>query len=414
MGTRLLFFGVTLMALASCASNTNTGGGRDTEEPLEPPKREMHNHSIYDDGVNFADDLWEKPEFKYSPENDIDGVKGMYLRSDYLGKESYAFCYLGYPEEVKENNPAILLLHGGGGTAYYEWVKKRNEQGFIALAIDLEGHVPLKTGTLASFPQDLYVNSEYQTPHNVNLSDGHKPIEETWLYYACKTAIIGNTFLHNLDGVDEYKIGVSGVSWGGFITSIISGYDDRFAFSIPIYCTVGMENSGTPIGSYISSNPLFKIFDKMEPLANVNTPLYLMVSNSDAHENISVASDVASSAPNGNFAIIDKFPHSHFDAVSQPEPYIFAKKILKNEQISSISIENNTLTFTNGEIEKILYVSLYETDEALLNSSIRWIDSDVVFASGQIEINLDVNTTYCYASIVCDDGLTISSNVLKI
>lgn len=413
MGIRKIFLGVTLTALAaSCSSNT--GGTNKPNEPFEEEKREMHDHSIYSEGVDFATELWSKPEFIYSPENNIDGIKGMYLRSDYLGKESYAFCYLGYPENVKENNPAVLLLHGGGGTAYYEWVKKWTEQGYIALAIDLEGHVPLKTGTLVSFPQDLYTTSKYEAPHNVNLSDGHKPIEETWLYYACKTAIIGNSFLHNLEKVDRYNIGVTGVSWGGFITSIITGYDDRFAFSIPIYCTVGMENSGTPIGGYISSNPLFKVFDKMEPLSHVNTPLYLMVSNIDVYENISVASDVAGSMKNGSFAIIDKFPHSHFDAVNQPEPYLFAKTILNNEKVGKLTLEKDKVTVKNIDSNKILEASLYETSEATINSSIRWLGTDIDINEERSSITLDVNTTYSYVSIVSAEGLAISSNVLKI
>lgn len=413
MGIRSVFLGMALMVLAtSCASNE--GRNENNDGPLPSNEREMHNHSIYEDGIDFANNLWEKPQFKYSPENDIDGIKGMYLRSDYLGNESYAFCYLGYPEEAKENYPAILLLHGGGGTAYYEWVKKRNEKGFVALAIDLEGHVPLKTGTLTSYPKDLYLKSQYEAPHNINLGDGHKPINDTWLYYACKTAIIGNSFLHSLEHVDKYNVGVCGISWGGFITSIISGYDDRFAFSIPIYCTIGMENSGTPIGSYISNNPSFKTVDNLEPLTKINTPIYLMVSNSDMHENISVASDVVSSIKNGCLSIIDKFPHSHFDAVNQIEPYIYANKIVNKEKIGEATLSKNSLTVQNIDPSKVLEASIYETDEVIISPTIRWIESNVDLSGTQSIINLDINTTYSYASIVLDDGLTVSSNVLQI
>ena len=35
--------------------------------------------------------------------------------------------------------PGIALVHGGGGTAFREWVEKWNQRGFAAISIAVEG-----------------------------------------------------------------------------------------------------------------------------------------------------------------------------------------------------------------------------------------------------------------------------------
>ena len=54
------------------------------------------------------------------------------------GKPTRIFAWLGMPQPNLENPggkvPGVVLVHGGGGTAFKEWVKKWNEQGFAAIA----------------------------------------------------------------------------------------------------------------------------------------------------------------------------------------------------------------------------------------------------------------------------------------
>lgn len=377
----------------------------------EEEKRVMHNESVYKDGVDFDSSLWSSPEFFYEPTKDKGDIKALYIRSDYKDEESYAFAYLGYPSIKKEKMPAVLLLHGGAGTAYYEWVEEYTKLGFVALAIDLEGHVPLDTGNVSSMPQELYEKSKYNAPHNVNLTDGNLPIKETWLYYACKTAIIGNSFLHNLENVDIYNIGVSGVSWGGFITSIIGGYDDRFSYLNPIYCTLSMEGSGSPIGDYITSNPTFRVFDSVIPLSLVKTPFHLVMSNSDKFQNLVRASEVVETVQNGTLSILDRWNHSQADANSVLEPYQIALSHANNEEIPSISLTGNTLKV--GNLGQIKEAYLYESFDETLNQNTRFLDSQLTITTQESSLNLDQETTYYYVSILTEKNYILSTSVLK-
>lgn len=55
-----------------------------------------------------------------------------------VGDQYRVFAYYGKPAQAnpKRGNPAVLLIHGGDGCAYYEWVKEWTEKGFVAIAPD--------------------------------------------------------------------------------------------------------------------------------------------------------------------------------------------------------------------------------------------------------------------------------------
>jgi len=55
------------------------------------------------------------------------------------GKPTRAFAWIGLPAKREGKIPGIVLVHGGGGTAYKEWVQKWNAQGFAAISIAVEG-----------------------------------------------------------------------------------------------------------------------------------------------------------------------------------------------------------------------------------------------------------------------------------
>ena len=44
-----------------------------------------------------------------------------------------------------------------------------------------------------------------------------------------------HSFIRSLDSVDSRNVGVTGISWGGFLTCILAAADDRFAYAVPVY-----------------------------------------------------------------------------------------------------------------------------------------------------------------------------------
>lgn len=406
--------------LAGCNSNSNSDNNPTktiTSGEVEEEQREMHNYSIYDEGVDFDNKYWQKPDYFYDEELDNEGCKAVFIRNDYNGLESYLFAYLGLPAGELHNAKAVVLVHGGGGTAYHEWVNAWVNKGYVALAIDTEGHIPNKNGKITDYPKDLYHASTYVAPHNQNLADENEDLTKTWLHYACRSAIIANSFLHNLEGVDPYKIGICGISWGGYITSIVSSYDDRFAFSIPIYCCAPLMEAGTPIGGYQKAHPTFNVFDKIDGLIRIETPFLYVVSDSDVHGNVIVASNTISSLKNGYLVVSEGLLHSHMHALNISEPYTFAEDVLNNRYKFKMSFVSPTrLKVEVPEGKELRMAILHTTNEELIEGSFRTNSRELDLndlEDGCLKLKIKEDVTYYFVSCIDEGGNTHTSLIQK-
>ena len=65
-----------------------------------------------------------------------DNPKAIYFDAlPYEGKSTRTYAWLGLPENTKTKVPGIVLVHGGGGSAFKEWVERWNKHGFAAISI---------------------------------------------------------------------------------------------------------------------------------------------------------------------------------------------------------------------------------------------------------------------------------------
>jgi dienelactone hydrolase len=170
------------------------------------------------------------------PADDLkaDGVTALYYEGlPWKGKPTRVFAYVGMPaaDKLKDGKaPGMVLIHGGGGTAFDRWVKVWTQRGYAAIAMDLCGCIPV--GTYGNWKRH-----EQGGPPGWDASFGQLdlPVEDQWTYHAISAATLGHSLLRSMDGVDPERIGVTGISWGGYLTSIISGVDSRFRFAAPVY-----------------------------------------------------------------------------------------------------------------------------------------------------------------------------------
>ncbi len=150
----------------------------------------------------------------------------------YRGKPTRCFAFYGIPEGASKEKkvPGIVLVHGGLGTAYPEWVRLWVRRGYAAVAVDNCGSLPIQTG-----PREWMDNPD-GGPHGWGgLDQLDEPIKDQWTYHAVAVSMLSHSFLRSLDCVDTSSIGVTGISWGGFLTCILAAADDRFAYAVPVY-----------------------------------------------------------------------------------------------------------------------------------------------------------------------------------
>ncbi len=157
-----------------------------------------------------------------------------YSGEPFQGNPTRVFAYYAKPKGDGPF-PAILLVHGGGGKAYDQWATHWAERGYCALAMDLSGNGP--KGRLADGGPD-------QSDENKFRDFDDKTVRDLWTYHAVAAVLRGHNLLRSLPEVDKEKIAVTGISWGGYLTCIVAGLDDRLKAAVPVYgCGYLHENS---------------------------------------------------------------------------------------------------------------------------------------------------------------------------
>jgi dienelactone hydrolase len=181
---------------------------------------------------------WKLDELRKPPKVewlDKDGKlrRLLYESEAYQGKPTRVFAYYAEPEKIDGKAPAMVLVHGGGGTAFAEWAQLWAKRGYVAIAMDLAGHGEGKKRLPDGGPNQ-------DDPSRF----GKHELHDMWTYHAVAAVIRANSLLRSLPNVDSERIGITGISWGGYLTCIVAGLDDRFKAAVPVYgCGFIHENS---------------------------------------------------------------------------------------------------------------------------------------------------------------------------
>jgi dienelactone hydrolase len=159
-----------------------------------------------------------------------------YVGEPLLGKPTRVFAYLGRPTNaINGKRPAMVLVHGGGGKAFRDWAAHWSERGYFALAMDLAGN-----GAAGRLPDGGPDQADTVKFREFDKSGAR----DMWTYHAVAAVIRGHSLLRSLPEVDSARVGITGISWGGYLTCIAAGIDPRFKVAVPVYgCGFLGENS---------------------------------------------------------------------------------------------------------------------------------------------------------------------------
>jgi dienelactone hydrolase len=160
-----------------------------------------------------------------------DGLKAITFQGlPFRGKPTRVFAWLGVPKvKPGEKAPAMVLVHGGGGTAFDEWVRLWVDRGYAAIAMDTCGQVPV--GNYGKWFRD----DQGGPPGWGGFDQLAWSREDQWTCHAVADAILAHSLIRSLPEVDPERTGVTGISWGGYLTCIVAGVDRRFKLAVPVY-----------------------------------------------------------------------------------------------------------------------------------------------------------------------------------
>ena len=303
-----------------------------------PKKENVVTDRQYYTGINevvFANTLWNCPAAERAPQYDRpdQGAQAYFLESvnNENDTPTQVFAFVGIPATATKNNPVpgIVLVHGGGGTAFPDWVKMWNDRGYAAIAIDTEGKIPAPNTNLTSATS--LESTKNHGPGNTNYSDYAKPANQQFLYHAIAGTIVANSFLSSFEQVDSTKIGLTGISWGGVIITNAAAYDDRFAFVAPVYGAVAMTGTTGIFGDLYNNYPrCAELWDNVDILKTCRTPMLFVNWHGDPYFTVDATEKCVNTAINGRMILIPNLQHGHLQGASVQEILVFANSVINN------------------------------------------------------------------------------------
>ena len=199
---------------------------------------------------------WNLTELKKTPEYRWVSQKGpvhslLYKGEPYQGHETEVFAFYASPATLGkakpgERFPGVVLIHGGGGTAFVEWAWLWAHRGYAAIAMDLSGNRPIdpiyneKGEPVPN--QSAAVGKRTKLP-NGGPDQGHPEkfdsiggdFSDDWPYHAAASVIRAHSLLRSFPDVIADQTAVTGISWGGYTTCLVASLDDRFKAAVPVY-----------------------------------------------------------------------------------------------------------------------------------------------------------------------------------
>lgn len=199
-----------------------------------------------------------------------------YFSRPYKREPVKIFGYFCYPISRREKLPAILLSHGGGGTASLTRAVSWASRGYAVLAIDLPGKGENRAGSRSTGP-DMNVSILLRTQPDLSYN---------YLIHAVAAARNGITYLSNRKEVDPGRIGMIGLSWGGVLTLLTNGQDQRLRAAVNVF-GAGYIPEGCTWKDVFSSMPAFdkELWDNyLDPknfLATQHAPILFITGTND-------------------------------------------------------------------------------------------------------------------------------------
>ncbi|MBN1347021.1 MAG: acetylxylan esterase [Phycisphaerae bacterium] len=374
-----------------------------------------------DPGVSStgASGLWDLKRLYQAPKFEVagqrDGLEMIYYEGEpFRGKPTRVFAYYGHPKGVAGKVPAMALVHGGGGEAFPQWVQLWVDRGYAALAMDLAGCGP--SGAKGErMPDGGPGQSDVFKFRQMNLG-----LREQWTYHAVAAVIRGVSFLASRPEVDADRIGITGISWGGYLTCIVSGVDGRLKVSVPVY-GCGFLNDNSAWVKILGELPAderkswIKHFDPSRYLSGCRMPmLFVNGTNDFAYPLDSYQKSYRLVHSPRTLCVTVKMPHSHPAGWAPKEIGLFVDQHLKRgtalARFTKVQREGSTINALFSASEPIVKAQLHTTTDQGAWQKREWVSVPLEIVGDRVEGKLPEKRPIVWFVTIQDGrGATVST-----
>lgn len=407
------------VSFAACAPGEEKPGGGEVESfqyyPVKENKK-TDGQAIEKQGIAFPASLWEVPASERYESLDRNGIEAYFIDSV---DNTKVFCYVGIPETADADHPvpAIVLVHGATGTAFSDWVEMWVNRGYAAIAMDTEGHMP---GANCSTMNPSVADSvKPHGPQNMAFGDSAQPVTAQWVYHALASVIASASFIGSFEGVDETKMGITGVSYGSFLTCLAAAYDDRYDFAAPVYGSLNNAAYRHDFASYLKNGGGYaaSLWDDPAVLQGSRTPFLFVGSIGDLFFSPEAISDCVQACQYAQVAFIPNLTHGHYQGAAVEEIFLFADEIFnRNTALLRIGGALNegmaSLELPDGVSASA--ATIYYTLQSEIAADTLWIGEEAELIGKTVIFDTDESRKHCYLTVRDDRGLYVSSPIVPL
>jgi len=363
-------------------------------------------------------DLFDPPEVYGRQEREGGLTACYYAGLPWRGKETRVFALMGLPAGAGPDAPVpgMVLVHGGGGTAFPDWVQHWNELGFAAISMDCCGCKG--GGTHADRPRHAMGGP----PGWGGFDQLDEPIEDQWMLHAIAAGVRGHSLLRSLPEVDESRVGLTGISWGGIQASTMAGLDDRFRFVIPVYGCGFISDYGSGPGKFAemgeaASRQWVETWDPSNYLPDAAQPmLWVNGTNDVAFSLLSMMLSYKLPSGPGTLSFHYRLPHGHKEGWAPREIDAFAAHhCLGGEPLVRIVEQDRDESGIRLEYESIIPVVKAERFHTTGSGPWRereWERTTLGLGVGEVWAENPPGATGCFINLIDERGLTVSSEMV--
>jgi len=275
--------------------------------------------------------LSEPPDYEWFDQKSP--VSSLYYKGEnYKDRPTRVFAYYASPATLEAKSagektfPAVVLVHGGGGTAFKEWAKLWAKRGYAAIAMDLAGCGPERKRLSNGGPGQSDKEKFGAIDH---------PSQDQWTYHAVANVILAHSLIRSFKQVDASRTAVTGISWGGYLTCIVAGLDDRFKAAVPVYGCGFLHENSVWLSQFAKMTPQQKdnwvqLWDPSMYVGSAAMPVFFVNGTNDfAYPLDSYSKTCGLVRGRRNFRITVNMPHGHQQGWAPKEIGLFVDQYLK-------------------------------------------------------------------------------------
>lgn len=353
--------------------------------------------------------------------DDTGPIRSLTYRGEpFKGAATSVFAYYASPATLEGRTasrgefPAIVCVHGGAGKAFSEWVQLWAERGYAAIAMDLTGRGADGERLADGGPDQI---------HEIMFYAVDDPVTEQWFYHGVANVILAHSLIRSFSEVDPSRTGVTGISWGGFLTCIVAGLDNRFAAAVPVYgCGFLYENKAWA-GIFSPMTPVQRdrwvtLFDASRYVGSASMPVFFLNGTNDFAFFLDIHQKTCQlvNSPR-NIRLSVEMKHGHVEGWEPIEIDRFMDQYLRGgPPLPVIELPSRSGSLVAAPVSKDTPIStasrVYTTGKGPLNSC-TWETTPAEIANGLITAKTTPEGTTMWFFIVKDTmGAMVSSEVV--